>query len=432
MGGAVVAGVALAIACSDDSPTSVVDSGLPDANQPVDSGKDTAPIPDAGVDAEPVDACTANPCVTQVASGFLFECARLADQSVRCWGSNANGALGRPLVDASSAAQPDAVTGLSNVVQIAAGFYHACALRSDNHVLCWGGNSSGQLGTNGADAGNVVLAPTDITGIPGTIKSIHAGGYFTCAHLVDKRVFCWGDAAWGNLGGTLGDAGTFLPAVQRTPVEVTTLGTVEEVNAGDRYTCARTTAGGVSCVGTNGFGQLGRGDAGVLANNANTAAPVVGLTGVTAVYESEAYHACALAGGNVMCWGNNQGGQTGLPIDAGTAIQTPNQVNGLGAVADLSAGGLSTCAVSSTGALKCWGGNANGELAIAPDAGASFPSPVDISGVTNVVQVAVGHQTTCALILGGSVVCWGSNTQNELGRTPDSGVANHVPAPVAF
>ena len=85
-----------------------------------------------------------------------------------------------------------------------------------------------------------------------------------------------------------------------------------------------------------------------------------------------------------------------------------------------------------TGALKCWGGNANGELAIAPDAGASFPSPVDISGVTNVVQVAVGHQTTCALILGGSVVCWGSNTQNELGRTPDSGVANHVPAPVAF
>jgi alpha-tubulin suppressor-like RCC1 family protein len=314
-------------------------------------------------------------------------------------------------------------------VQIAAGFYHACALRADNHVLCWGGNSSGQLGTNATDAGAAVFAPVDIAGIPGTIQSIHAGGYFTCAHLVDKRVFCWGESLWGNLGGTLGDAGTYTPASQRTPVEITSLGTPDEINAGDRYTCGRATNGGVSCLGTNGFGQLGRGDAG-LTLNAGTAAPVVGLSGVTRLYESEAYHACALAGGSVMCWGNNQGGQVGL--EAGAPVQTPTPVSGLGTVADLSAGGLSTCAVSSTGTLKCWGSNANGELAMAPDAGTSFPSPVDISGVTKVVQIAAGHQTICALIEGGSVVCWGTDTSNELGRTPDSGVAPYVPAPVVF
>jgi alpha-tubulin suppressor-like RCC1 family protein len=352
----------------------------------------------------------------------------LSDQTVSCWGSNAQGALGRTLGgDASTSSQPAPVTGLSNVVQIAAGFYHACALRSDNHVLCWGGNASGQLGTNAADAGNVVLTPQDIPGIPGTIASIHAGGYFTCAHLTDKRVFCWGDAQWGNLGGTLGDAGTYLPPSQRTPVEITAVGTPDEINAGDRYTCVRAGTN-VSCLGNNTFGQLGRPDASFTLND-DTAQLTLG--GATAVYESEAYHACALAGGNVMCWGNNSNGQVGS-ADGGAKVETPNAVSGLPTIADLSAGGISTCARTTTGTVKCWGSNVSGEMALPPDAGTSFPSPVDISGVSNVVQVAAGHSTICALIQGGSVTCWGFNANGELGRAPDAGVANYVPAPVSF
>jgi len=405
------------------------DDGASDAGSNGDTGS-----PDSSMDA-PADACTADPCVTELAAGYQYECALLSDGTVRCWGSNAQGALGRA-TDAAVNPVPEPVAGLSSVVQIAAGFYHACALRSDNTVLCWGSNTNGQLGPDGPDGAALQLTAVAVPGIPGTVGSIHMGGYFSCAHLIDKRVYCWGDSEWGNMGGgTLLDSGTFVPASQPTPVEVTAVGTPEELNAGDRYNCVRTSSGTIECLGENVFGQLGRGDAG-LTLNANTTAPVVGISGATRLFESEAYHACALASGGVQCWGYNTNGQVGAdPLEAGTAVQTPHTVTNLGSIVDLSPGGISTCALTSAGTVKCWGSNVFGEMAKAPDAGTTFPSPVDIPGVAGVTQIAAGHETICALLTGGSVVCWGDDTNGSLGRSSADGAApppTYVPAAVAF
>ncbi len=432
-------GVGYGVACSS-SPD--VNDGGTDATQ----GKDSAPdvttsdvvvdqAADAIVDAS-VDACTAKPCVTQIAAGYLFECARLSDGTVRCWGWNGEGALGRDTGDAAPNPVPAAVTGLSNIVQVAAGFYHACALRNDNRVFCWGSNNSAQLGPS-LDSGAIQTTAVEVTGIPGTIASIHMGGYFSCAHLTDKRVFCWGDSSFGQLGGgTLNDAGAYIPLSQPTPVEVTVLGSADELNSGDRYNCVRA-GGSVSCVGDNDFDQLGRGDA--APTNYNASAPVIGLSGVTRLFESEAYHACALTGSGVSCWGYNSNGQTGIdPADAGIYVGTPNAVSGLTSVADLSAGGISTCALTAGGTIKCWGSNLTGEMALPPDAGTTIISPVDISGLTNVVQVAAGHQTICALIKGGTVECWGANQFGELGRNyaadggPADAAATYSPQLVSF
>jgi alpha-tubulin suppressor-like RCC1 family protein len=440
------------IACGgDDSTSASSDAGSGDASNGTDgttaagdtggstdagASQDTGAATDAGGDTGSLpDACTESTCITQVAAGYLFACGIVSDGTVLCWGANGEAELGRDTLDASSSAQPAPVTGITDAVQVVAGFYHACALRSNGHVSCWGWNANGQLGPNGTDGGTPAnAAPVDVPGIPGTVAAIRAGGFFTCAHLADKRVFCWGEDQYGQLGGgTLNVGGTYDPGIQPTPVEVTTLGMVQELCSGDRYNCARTAAGGIECLGRNVEGQLGRGDASFTGND-DTAAPVVAITNATRLFESEAYHACALANGNVLCWGENSSGQCGAdPAEAGTHLHTPNVVGGLGTIADLSAGGTSTCALTQTGTVKCWGGNNQGQLARNPDSGFVAPVPADVPGVANVVQVAAGHETTCALLKGGAVWCWGNDSAGGLGR-PDAsaGAPPWTPAPVQF
>lgn len=409
--------------------------GMGDGDAPPPGGADASPggdaaaLVDASVDAAFEVECAVHPCVKRLAAGYEYTCALLEDRTVRCWGSNMNGALGRDLLDGSTdSPEPGQVEGVSEAVQIAAGFYHACALRADGRVFCWGRNTNGQLGES-ADGGGHHRA-LEIPGIPRTVRARHAGGYFTCAHLADRRVFCWGDAAHGNLGGARDDAGLIQPAARPTPVEVTSLGAPDEINAGDRFTCART-GGEVACLGSNLRGALGRGDAGSALTSLE-AVPVTGLTGVDALFESEAYHACALAAGRLLCWGYNAWGQVGIAADAGTLIETPNEVIGAGAVVQGSTGGTASCVLGPERIVRCWGSNVHGELGLSPDAGTSFPSPRDVPGLTNVVQIAVGHQHTCALRKDGSVLCWGAPIRSALGRSPDAGVPQWEPSRVVF
>lgn len=429
-----IGGAGLFLACSsgDDASSAAPDAAVTSDGATDGSKADVAAGDSSPQDSSPGDACTASPCVTQVAGGFLFECAVSTDRTVRCWGSNIQGALGHDTDGAPDDPVPTPVVGLSNVVQVAAGFYHACALTGDNKVYCWGTTTNGQLGPNALDAGAISTTPIEVTGIPGTVADLHMGGYFSCARLTDGRVFCWGDSSFGNFGpSTEIDAGVWI-ASSPNPVELTALGHVDEMNAGDRFTCGRV-GGTVSCMGDNDFAQLGRGDAGL---PQDTPEPVTSLTTVSALYESEAYHSCVLQGTSVLCWGFNVSGQCGQSRDAGTTVGAPVAVPGLVDVGQVSQGGISTCAVVGGGTVKCWGSNQYGEMAQPPAAGDTFPAPVDISGVTGVRQVAAGHQTICATLTNGGVVCWGENDHGELGRgyvgASDSGVPTYAPAPVQF
>jgi alpha-tubulin suppressor-like RCC1 family protein len=98
-----------------------------------------------------------------VAIGTSHVCV-LVGGEVRCAGAFADGQLGDGTHQDGSdgcatgcSATPRAVTGLSNVVQLAASTRSTCALTDAGDVYCWGGNGAGALGHAAGTSGDVIV-----------------------------------------------------------------------------------------------------------------------------------------------------------------------------------------------------------------------------------------------------------------------------------
>lgn len=336
--------------------------------------------------------------IADVSAGETHTCVLTNLGGVKCWGRNENGQLGNNSTTNSNV--PVDVNGLSSgVISISAGYQHTCALLNTRAVKCWGANAKGQLGNS--NLGNALI-PTDVTGLNGNVFAIATGGRNTCAIIDLNTVKCWGDNLYGQIGnGTTPNT--------KTPAEVIGLSaSATKVSAGGNHTCV-IASGGAKCWGLNSSGQLGDGSN----NNASMFVGVAGLSsGVTAISAGED-HSCAIANGYAQCWGKNTYGQlgNGNSIDSNTPVTVT--VLGSGVLA-ISAGNAFTCAVTNAGAVKCWGNNDVGQLG--NNTFSASNTPVDVIGLSSgMTTVWVGGSHACAISSGGALKCWGNNSFGQLG-----------------
>lgn len=344
--------------------------------------------------------------VKQVSAGGFHTCAVTISGGLKCWGYDAQGQLGND-AGFTNQALPVDVQGLtSGVTSVAAGLHHTCAVTTSGGLKCWGRDHVGQLGNDSSLANQPT--PVDVQGLTSGVASVAAGGAHTCAATTVRGVKCWGNDAHGQLGN---DAAL---AQQPTPVDVQGLTSgIASVSAGGGHTCAVTTSGGLKCWGYDGTGQLGNDTA---LTSQPTPVNVLGLaSGVTSV-STGTNHTCAVTtSGGLKCWGYNNAGQLGN--NSTTNSPVPGDVQGLSSgVASVAAGSSHTCAVTASGGLKCWGDDGNGQLGD-DVALTSKLTPLNVAGVSSgVASVSVGSSHTCAVTTSGGAKCWGADDYGQLGN----------------
>jgi alpha-tubulin suppressor-like RCC1 family protein len=345
-----------------------------------------------------------------VATGNSHSCARRQDGTVQCWGDNEFGRVGAPIGGPRFISTPVTVSGLSGVVSLALGNEHSCALSSAGTVQCWGSGFLGQLGhgvfTNTAN-------PVLVSNLNASAIALAGGGGFNCAVLTDGTVRCWGDNQFGTLGN--GSAA----ASSSVPVTVSGINNAVAVASEGSHACVLRADNTVACWGSNAFGQLGVPSTTISGSNIPVAATVLDIPAIAIAVGSG--FTCALTTRRgVKCWGVNLSGQLG----GGTTGLSGGVTDVIGlssGVATIAAGDSHACARLDDGSIRCWGSNTAGKLG---DGTTVSPrtSPVNVTSLaaTTIAEtgafVAAGGSQTCALMTSGRVRCWGGNSAGQLGN----------------
>jgi alpha-tubulin suppressor-like RCC1 family protein len=236
----------------------------------------------------------------------------------------------------------------------------------------------------------------------------------TPALAVPLSGMAWGEGHFGELGD-----GSFTTA--DLPTATDGVSGVVSVAAGGKHSLALLSNGTVMGWGANLFGQL--------CNSSVTRTDVpVAMSGVSEPSEIAAGSSDTLVlqkDGTVVACGENNLGQLGHGT-IGHGGPTPVQVSGLSNVTALSAMGDSSFALLRNGTLMAWGYNPSGELGDGNTATSDVP--VAVKGLSEVSAVSAGAKFALALLKNGTVMAWGYNKKGELG---DGNTTNSLtPVPV--
>jgi alpha-tubulin suppressor-like RCC1 family protein len=380
------------------------------ADAPMDVPADQPPMDvpgDVPVDV-PVDAGPGS-LIVQVTANTRYDpseepghtCGLRSSGEVVCWGRNTTGQLGTG--DTRATASPVAVIGLADASQVSAGGSHTCAVRSTGVVVCWGDNDHGQLGNGTTDDQRM---PTEVAGLSDAVQ-VMGGSRHTCARRATGEVVCWGRGDEGQIGND---------DTSDAPMPAPVMGITDAVHiaAGQDHNCAAREDMSVVCWGEGGDGQLGDGGTGderipVLVEGLPAGAVSVGLG---------RYHSCAvLTDGRIACWGENDEGQLG---DDSTSRRTRAVVvMKLSDAVEVGGGNRHTCARRTDSRILCWGRGSEGQLGHGMTTDERVP--VMVPGLSGVTDLDVGSSHTCVVTATGGVACWGSNVNGQLGDGTTTG-----------
>lgn len=301
-----------------------------------------------------------------LASGQGHNCAISGEsRAVFCWGSNMTGQLGAG--HWGDVSRLPFATGLTDVIQLAAGESHTCALTADRTVWCWGLDAYGQVG-DGPDEEEgppFKLSPTQLQGLT-DVQTISAGGFQTCAQRTDGSVRCW-----GSLDQT-------PERTNYVPTQIDGIDDARSVHIGFQHGCALREGGTISCWGDTTSNQLGADYGGEVQLNPQAlplpqgparfmaATPWGGC--MTSLYRTS------------QCWGHGQGRliETGTPpnVDFEWSIAPFPVSQRLTAVA-YAGGEYHRCMIDEGAQIYCWGENGRGQLGIGSTSNRTSPAQVN-------------------------------------------------------
>lgn len=349
------------------------------------------------------DGKTCHATYTEVSAGQYHACAVRSDKTLWCWGLNTSGQVGTGTGDVLFL-RPAAAGSASNWQKVSAGGAFTCALNDAHQIACFGTNGSGQIGDGTT---TTALVPTPVAGGFTDWASLDAGATHTCAIRAGGELYCWGANARGQIGdGTLNNA---------TSPTLVSAGPWLSVSSGSEFSCAVKADHTLSCWGLNTSRQLGDG------TTTNSSVPVQEKTLATdwASVECGNAYACGVKmDGTRWCWGTNGVGQGG--DGTLTGIAQPTMIGTDTDVAALGAGDFAACAIKTTGALWCWGDGTSGQTG-QPGAEALTLAPAQVGTDTDWTRVAGGLRFMCGIRADGRLRCWGaaSRAAAGLGYTPD-------------
>lgn len=268
------------------------------------------------------------------------------------------------------------------ITRIALGSRHGCALATTGIVSCFGWDSSGQL--SGKPSTRLTSSAERVSFVKGVVD-LAVNDNQSCALLQDGTVLCWGGTGDAALQSKLKKGGPVITPI--AGIERATL-----LGAAGRHTCALHSDGVLSC-----WGDASPKPVLIARPRRATRSLVVGPNGVCALLDDA----------TVQCfhtrWEESPSGRSLMP-----------EAEAMKDVASLALGSSHACAVTTDGALSCWGAGNDGE--VDPDrklGDERWVPPTRIQGLGAVASVAVPLRQTCALLVDGQTACWGSPYHGE-------------------
>lgn len=323
-----------------------------------------------------------------------------------CWGRNTYGQIGdNTRVNKSNPTQT--VTGGSNWKQVSGGYAHVYGIKTDGTLWGFGQNTKGQLGDN------TILSkssPVQTVALGTNWKQV-ACGYHTAAIKTDGTLWTWGpNATYGPLGDNTVDP-------KSSPVQTVAFGTNwKQVSSGLYHCAAIKTDGTLWTWGQNIYGQLGNN---TVANRSSPVQTIAYGTNWKQVSAGGRTTAAIKTDGTLWCWGDGDKGELGDNLSyvvGNNRKSSPIQTITFGTNwKQVSAGYFHTTAIKTDGTLWCWGSNTNGQLG--DNTIVSKSSPVQtVAFGTNWKQVSAGYKFTAAIKTDGTLWTWGdAATYGQLG-----------------
>ncbi|OFZ77731.1 MAG: hypothetical protein A2583_04145 [Bdellovibrionales bacterium RIFOXYD1_FULL_53_11] len=351
-----------------------------------------------------------------IAGGAKHVCAVSKDAEAYCWGDNSLGQAGQ--ADSSHVIYPQRIESLNGKAKtVFASQSQTCFVAVDGDTFCIGkGFGSNPVRIADKNSKNKIIPDKNtkcslradgemicnnvvVEGYKKGIYSGHVGFLHSCA-TDHHSVYCWGTNNHGQFG-----TGNFMnsekPAITEFPRSH-----VQSISLGQNHTCAIMNSE-VYCWGRNLFGQLGSGNLMDSELPVKTVLPVESIDTLV----SGAYHSCILSGGKAWCWGSNLYGQTGLDVSPRKPrVANPGMVVLPGKASFISTGYMHTCAVAD-GEIYCWGLSYDGQCGIPAGMRVRQPRKVP-AGHLKFTAVSASSNYNCAISTQGAVYCWGGDYGN--------------------